>query len=452
MKTTTTTIATNQPSANPRHSSITHTAIRRCQSAPATVLALLAALLTLWADPAAHAAALTWDTATGDGVAISAGSGLWNTTAGNLVWNDGTTPNVIWSQPSATAGLNTATFGGSDGAVNSYAITVVAGGIAAQSITFNNTGYLISGGALAPINGAANGTITVAAGKSATINSTLRYIHNVGATVTVNSGSVLSLGGGTTASYNPQFTFSGAGTINLTGGTFTQNIGNINNAVINLTGGTHAVTPGNNGGANIGNNAGQSVNYTVSGTGTLTVNGNNTTATVLNSYLALGKAAGNTAYQNTLTVQNGTVNIGTTASRAGELRIASDAVSSGKLDVQGGTVTIGTGDTANKIYFFKGGPGSGYTATITQSGGTVTANGRQFRDTTGTYDAASSATLQLSGGNLYVGAQGITLGSAASGLPVTIQLQGGTLGADQNWSSSLDVKLGTTGGGPTIRA
>jgi fibronectin-binding autotransporter adhesin len=86
---------------------------------------------------------------------------------------------------------------------------------------------------------------------------------------------------------------------------------------------------------------------------------------------------------------------------------------------------------------------------MTQSGGTVTANGIQFGGDTGTYNAASSATLQLSAGSLYVGAQGITRGTAAADLPVTIQLLGGTLGAVQNWSSSLDMQLGTAA---TIRA
>jgi autotransporter-associated beta strand protein len=146
------------------------------------------------------------------------------------------------------------------------------------------------------------------------------------------------------------------------------------------------------------------------------------------------------------------VNIGTTASRAGELRIGASTNASGKFDVQGGAVTIGTGATANKIYFFKAGSSAGYTATMTQSGGTVTANGIQFCEVPATLDPASSATLQLSGGSLYVGAQGVTLAAGASALPVTIQLQGGTLGANQNWSSSMDMKLGTTGGGPTIRA
>ena len=123
MKTTTTTIATHQPAANPRHSSITRTAIRQCKQAPATALALLTALLTLCAAPAARA--LTWDTVSGDNPTITDGNGNWNTTAGNLVWNNNANPNVIWSQTSTTVGSQAAVFGsGTDGTVDQWTVTL----------------------------------------------------------------------------------------------------------------------------------------------------------------------------------------------------------------------------------------------------------------------------------------------------------------------------------------
>lgn len=394
------------------------------------------------------AADLTWDITAGDGAVTTAGSGNWNVTAGNTVWNDGTTPNVIWSQTTATDGSNAAIFAGADGSANEYVVTLSAQ-VASESIAFNNSGYQITGSTLALMPTATtSGGITVAAGKTAAISSILRYAHNTSASVSVGSGGTLNLGGGTTASNNPQWQLSGAGTLNLNGGTFTNNIGNFNVAAINLTGGTHAITPGNNNGANLGNAAGQNVSYTVSGTGTLTVNNNTSSGTGSGpSWLRLG--FGDTgANEARLTVQaGGTVSIGT--NKYGELQISGSATSNGKLDVQGGTVTINTGvPVANKIYLFKNGSNSGYAATMTQSGGTVTPNGIQFGGDTGTYDAASSATLSLSGGNLYVGAQGLTRGSAAGALPVTIQLQGGTLGASATWASSMDMKLGAS----TIRA
>jgi autotransporter-associated beta strand protein len=394
-----------------------------------------------------NAATLTWDTASGDSTTITAGSGTWDLTAGNTVWNDAGT-NTIWSHTSTTDGSNAAVFAGTDGAANQYTVTLGAQ-MATESVTFNSSGYRITGSTLAVMPTAStSGTITVAANKTATINSILRYNHNTGANVTVSSGGTLNLGGGTTASNNPQFNFSGAGTINLTGGTFTSNIATFGNAVINVTGGTHAITPGTNVGAEIRSNA-QNVAYNLNG-GTLTVNGNATTQT--NSLLGIGGATG-TAFTSTLNVISGTMNVGTTASTAGEIRISgTNAASNGTLNVSGGTVTVGTGKTDNKIYFFKSGADAGYTANMTQSGGTVTANGIQFGGTSGTYNASSAANLTLSGGSLYVGLQGITSGSAASSLPVAIKLQGGTIGASDTWSSSLSMKLGATGGGPVFQA
>jgi autotransporter-associated beta strand protein len=390
---------------------------------------------------------LFWDTVSDDGAVITSGSGMWNTAAGNMSWSNGSS-NMAWTQTSTTDGSNAAVFAGTDGAANQYTVTLGAQ-MATESVTFNSSGYRITGSTLAVMPTAStSGTITVAANKTATINSILRYNHNTGANVTVSSGGTLNLGGGTTAAFNPQFNFSGAGTINLIGGTFTSNIGNYGNAVINLTSGTHAITPGVNVGAVISSGI-QNVAYNLNG-GTLTVNGNSTARN--NSFLGIGNGT-STAFTSTLNVISGTMNVGTDASTAGEIRISgTNAASNGTLNVSGGTVTVGTGKTDNKIYFFKSGADAGYTANMTQSGGTVTANGIQFGGTSGTYNASSAANLTLSGGSLYVGLQGITSGSAASALPVTIRLEGGTIGASDDWSSSLEMKLGATGGGPTFQA
>jgi autotransporter-associated beta strand protein len=410
----------------------------------------------------AFAAELTWDAGNAaNGATIDPLSGNWNTTPLNTVWNNAGT-NAIWSQTSTTDGSNAAVFGGTDGTANQYVVTLAAQ-MAAESITFNNTGYQITGSTLAlmvspavtgpPAVAAVNGSITVAAGKTATINSTLRYTHNVAASVVVGSGSVLNLGGGTTASNNPQFAFSGAGTVNITAGTFASNVGSIGNATFNQTGGTYNITPGNNAGFNI-NSASQNVDYTLTA-GTLSVNGINTTVNgITNSHLGIGNGT-TTGFTSTLAVSGtGIMNVGTTAGTFGAIRVGNTGASNGTFNVTGGTVTVGTGAVGNKIYFFNNGSDSGYTATMNQSAGTVTANGIQFGSTTGTYSTSSAANLTLSGGNLYIGDRGIIRGggTAVESLPVTIQLQGGTLGASQAWSSPLDMQLGTTGGGVTIRA
>jgi autotransporter-associated beta strand protein len=402
------------------------------------------ALFVAAASNPANAADYTWDTVS-DGANITAGSGVWSTTATN--WNNAGT-NVAWSQTSATAATNAAIFAGTDGA---HTVTLD-GTINAQSVRFDNNGYILTSGTLIlKPTSSTNGSITVAAGNTATIDSILSYSNSAVAAVTVGSGGTLNLGGGTLGTTNnPIFNFSGAGTINLNGGTFTNNstsrIATFGNAEINLTSGTHAITPGT--GAVISSGT-QNVAYNLSG-GTLSVIGSTTSST--NAHLAIGSNTG-TAFTSTLNVSgSGTLVTGTTTSRAGEIQIAKTGSSNGTLNVSGGTVTVGTGTTDNKIYFFKAGANEGYTANMTQSGGTVTANGIQFGGTTGTYSGTSSANLTLNSGTLYVGLQGITRGTAAATLPFAIKLQGGTIGASDTWSSSLDMKLGATSGGPVFQA
>lgn len=396
------------------------------------------------------AATLTWDTAGGDGATITAGSGNWNLTSGNTVWNNAGT-NEIWSQTAINDASNVAVFGGPDGTANQYVVTIAdAATVAAESLTFNSSGYLITGGnlALRPTT-TTNGGITVAANKTATINSAIVYANNAAVANTINAGATLNLGGGAN---NSQYTFNGAGTVNITGGTYEANTGAINVGNFNITGGTYNLTPGATNGYTFGNAVAGNVNVSVSGTGALTLNNTSNNATATAPFIAVGNNTGNTSYTTSLTVQSGgTVTVGTQASRAGEIRISNSGNANGLLDVKGGTVNVGIGNAANQIYLFKNGATIGYSASMTQSGGTVTANGIQFGGTTGTYEAGSSASLNLTGGSLYLGAAGITRGSGASALPTSIRLEGGTLGANQTWSSSLDMQLGTSGGGVNIR-
>jgi autotransporter-associated beta strand protein len=295
-----------------------------------------------------------------------------------------------------------------------------------------------------------NGNITVAADKTATIDSAILYANNQTANITSGSGATLNLGGGAS---NSQYNFAGAGTVNMTAGNYTANVGKSNVATFSQSGGTFNMQPsGTNTGFNIGVTAGQSVSYTLSGSAIMNMNAQ---SGGVNSFLAIGKASGAASNTNTFNVTDAAnLNVGNTAGRSGELHIAGSTDSNGTLNVTGGAVTVGTGTTDNKIYFFKAGSGAGYTANMTQSGGSVTANGIQFGGTSGSYSATSAANLTLSGSSavLYVGAQGITRGSAAATLPVAIKLEGGTLGASQNWASSLDMQLGATAGGVTIRA
>ncbi len=383
-----------------------------------------------------HALNLTWDAGnTGNGTTIDPASGNWNTT--DNVWNDGAN-NVVWTQTGTTTPLNSAIFGGTDGAVDAYVVTL-ASQMAASNLTFNSTGYKLTGSTVSLQTGSGNGSITVAANKTATINSAMTGVNALNQPlVTINSGSVLNLGG---AFSSAQYKFVGEGTLNITGGTSSPNVPQFNCAIINQSGGTVSMTAANT--SYIGHTAGRSVTYTISG-GSLNVNGATTYG------LTLGRAM--TTYTGTLVVQSGgMVNIGTTGQGSLVLTGVSPDGNS-KLDVQGGALTVGTGNATNKIIFFYNGATAARTATMTQSGGTVTMNGIQFGNAVATYDATSLAKLQLSGGTNYVGVLGITLSANATTLPYSILLQGGTLGASQSWSSSLSMKLGTTGGGVTIQA
>jgi fibronectin-binding autotransporter adhesin len=410
-----------------------------------TALAASALFLAVSSTPA-NAADYTWDTSTDAG--IQAASGTWSTTGTS--WNSAGS-NLVWAQSTSATASHNAIFAGADG---TYTVTL-SGTTNAQSVAFNNSGYTLSSGTLTlrPTS-TTNGSITVAANKTATINSAIVYSDNAAATITSNAGSTLNLGGGAS---NSQYRFTGAGTINMTAGTYTANVGRVNVGTFNQTGGTFvmnlpsgtAATPD---GYFIGDAAARSVTYTMSGSSIINARGNNTSQ--VNSFVGIGRATGtaNTATVNVTGAAN--LNVGVPTNTSGELWIASDNASNGTLNVTGGAATVGTGKTGNKIYFFRNGSGAGYTANLTQSGGTVTANGIQFGGTGGTYNAASSANLTLSGGVLYVGLQGITKGSGANDLTTNIKLQGGTVGASDNWSSSLNMKLGTTGttGGPTFQA
>lgn len=384
----------------------------------------------------ASAATLTWTATNGD----------WNTTAVN--WNDGSA-DLAWSQTSATAATNAAVFAGTDG---TYSVTT-SGTVNAQSVTFNNSGYTVGGTTLTLLpTSSTNGPITVAANKTATINAPIAYVNNVAATLTSNAGSVLNLGGGAS---NAQYSFNGAGTFNITGGTYEANIGAVNAAAMNITGGTLNFTPGNNNGPNFNNAVARNVNVTVATAGTLTLNNATTNSAATTPFVAIGNNINNTGFTASLAVQSGgTVIVANQASRQGEIRISNTGNANGLLDVQGGSVNVGIGSSSatNQIYLFKNGATTGYSSRFTQSGGTVQTRGIQFGGTTGTYDSGATASLELSGGELYVGAAGITKGSGATDLSPTITLTGGTLGAAATWTSSMNMTLGTAGGGVTVRA
>ena len=379
-------------------------------------------------------ASLTWN-ATG-------GNGTWSTSNANW-WNGSS--NVLWSQSNNTTATDEATFAGLDG---NYTITLGTQ-IATGNLTFSNSGYTLTGSELFIPN---NGTITVAANKTATISSKTLGLANTNLNMTVNVGSTLNLSGGHSAttgatSLGAQFRMQGAGTLNMSAGEYYTPSIRLDAGALNQTGGNLLMT-GTTGSMNLNYGAGRDVTYTLSG-GSLRMESHTSNSSQTGMHLTIGRDNGNNVGK--LALQSGgNITIGANSGAVLNI-VGKSSNANGWLDVQGGNLTVGTANAISQIYFFADGANAGKNATMTQSGGTVTTQGIQFGGTTGTYNATANATLQLTGGSLYVGSSGITRGSGnASVLTPNIVLSGGTLGASANWTSSLGMRIGS--GVTTIQA
>lgn len=155
-------------------------------------LLLLAAFATV---NVTNAASLTWDGADTTTTGAQGGSGIWNVNS-NVNWWDGSA-NVVW--PALGGTDDDAVFAGTAGTVT------LGSDITANDLTFNTTGYTISGPQTLTLNGAATSNMTTGTGVTATISSVI-------------AGSA-------------GFTKSGAGTLILTGNS-------TNNGAISISAGT----------------------------------------------------------------------------------------------------------------------------------------------------------------------------------------------------------------------
>ncbi len=297
------------------------------------------------------------------------------------------------------------------------------GSLYVSNVTFNTSAYTLTNGM---ITLPAGGSINVAAGQSATINAMI-YGANTGQNWNVASNATLNVGGN---AESMQVMWLGGGTVNLAG----INTPSIfwANTMVNQIGGS--VTPGVY--SFIGYSGGPGI-YTLNApSASLNVNGG-----TLN--IARGGQTG------TLTVQSGTVNIGTTSTQ--DLSLASDNnnKNNATVNILGGTLNVGAPGIASLIQFMPGGGSSLETATLNISGGTVNAQGMQFGS--GNAYSGGVARLTLTNGSLYVGSSGIIKGA---NLPATslITLSGGTVGASANWSSTMPMTLANGNGYVTFQA
>ena len=312
----------------------TRRSARNIRKASITLLALFAAL-------SAGAATYTWDTVSGDGATITAGNGTWDLTGSNLVWNNsGANPNVAWAQTNTTTPLHTAIFAGTDTGSKSILIGT---DIAANSLTFNNSGYTLSAAAAQTVR--LNGDLTVAAGKSTSI----------GANTTV------------TRTTTAAFSILGGGTLNIQGAG-ARVIGNSNN--ISIGGGTtiNVQTGGNFSGPSqmvVGSTAAGG-NLLVNG-GTVSAGATGTTASSAQNIVLHNLT---TAGSSDLTINSGSViNLGTGRASSGESGLRFGSASSttaavfATVNLNGGTLTVA------RVY--EGNAGSGLDSTFNFNGGTL---------------------------------------------------------------------------------
>jgi fibronectin-binding autotransporter adhesin len=292
----------------------------RVRPLQASIAAALALFLASAFSQSAVAAAYVWDGNLATGGAQD-GGGTWNVADAN--WDlDGS--NVPW------ADQNDANFGaGVDG---SYAVIVALDPVA-NSLNFNNSGYVLSAGSSRLIT-VSNPTaaLTVAAGKTATI----------GAGVTV-----------VTPTINQTTIFGGSGTLVIESGGAVKNNGTLNSNRIDFngiavevrTGGnilTSPVAGGGNGNAIFINGPMTVAGGTVSSVGTIGIGQSN--------------AAG--AVEGTLTIQSGTVLA--TSTNGIRFGAAAGSTPGGTLNLDGGTLTAniifqGSAGVASSVVNFNGG-------------------------------------------------------------------------------------------------
>lgn len=358
---------------------------------------------------------------------VISGSGNWDTSSRN--WNNGSA-DIDWTQTSTTSGTNSSVFAGGDG---SYFINNAIQ-IAATNIAINNSGYVFSG---AGIDLQPAGLLTVAAGKSVVFNcgfvsgnNAEYYWCNDGASMTFNgdfSGQQPRMGGPSTSAFYLRGT-------NVPSVLFV-------NAPVYLTGGSLSTL------------ASFFVGYptTINGTnytaGSLTVSAG-ATATQNGGTLIVGRAGG----QGTVTLVDGTINVGVSGTATPGLSVCNDASSSehGTVYVYGGTVNIGNPTLAGQILLSPQGSVAGESAMLLQTNGVIYAyGGIEFGAASGTY-TGGTAVLTNSGGSLYLGAGGIIRGAV---YPPTngVTLSGGIVGALADWSSLVPMTLAIDNGNITFK-
>lgn len=114
----------------------------------------------------------------------------------------------------------------------------------------------------------------------------------------------------------------------------------------------------------------------------------------------------------------------------------------GKLVLESGTLT-----TTSAVDIGHSNTLAGSSGALNIRGGTANLAGIRF----GSSSTNSTGTLVISGGTTYIGASGITNAGTGS-FTYSATLSGGIVGASANWTSALNMTLGTTNGNITFQS
>jgi autotransporter-associated beta strand protein len=336
----------------------------------------------------------------------------------------------------------------------------------ANSLTFSQPGLTLTGGGITLTNNNPT-TPSVIVQENTTINATGNLAQF--SAISVAAGKTLTLSSTNTAANSNNFFLSesnvatggivGGGTVKLTAGTFTtQSNPFIKNGSTSsgglLVSGTSTLAIG--GGLQVGRD----------GTAGRLEMDSSTAAINITGQMTVGRGTSGNYVQSA-----GTFNSTHVSATDSSVMIGRDGggTQNGVATISGGAFNVvGNGIAGNSggvLTLNAGGNNAGSSGTLNISGGVVTVKDLRFNGNnsvaTGTATAGSS-TVNLSGGSLYVGGTIINDGSGgtAGGIrnlnsgtaTAALNLTGGTLGANADWSSTMNMTLGTTGGGVTIKA
>ena len=376
----------------------------------------------------ASAATYTWDGADPITSGAQGGGGTWDSNSSVNWWNG--TSDVVW--PAASSGADAAVFAGISGTVT------LTGGVTAHSLTFNTTGYTLTGGTLT-LDGSSP-TITLGTGVSTSIESviagsggltksgsgalTLAGANTFTGTATVSAGKLIVSNNNTISSLAIGNSAGTAGAFYLTSGTVTRSSGNADSFAVdgygymNISGGELAGISVWQGGQN----------GTYTGIGVITQSGGAMTVTNAQPFVLAGVNVGGCT---------GVLNLdGGTMSLAGsQMAVGWDSSPSGR-----GEFNISGGSATASFLAFKGAT----TGILNLLGGTLAVN------SVATGGTAASAFVNFNGGTLRAAQNGATLinlATVGSQNNVFIYSGGATIDTNGNSVSIANSLNAPTGNG-----